>query len=180
LTGAGFTQGSRLKIRTAGSKVSRKVAVRTAVDREVGLTRQLDGQWTTISKMDEIIVAAPSTEDRAHAEILSFDILAFTGAFDEALAFQKKRTPQLSHKTMISLPLDDQRKWGTKRLVPGLKRLATWSEQIPFSSVHKPAAPTETVAHFIERVRNEYAGLTGVEASRVRTEFRIVDRDPEK
>ena len=176
MKGAGQVPGTRLRVWYPGSEASRKVAIRTSADREFGFTRQADGSWTGISRMDEVIVSAPSAGDPACAEVLSFNTRALVAVLEKALEQEKLRTPSLSHKTPIFLPLD-HKPGGSERTV-GLKPLSNWSQEIPFSSVPKPVAiPTERVGEFIERVRREYAELTGVEIDRVRTEFRIVDPD---
>lgn len=46
--GSGILPGARLRAKK--DSVTRKVAVRTSLDREVGLTRNSDGQWSTICK----------------------------------------------------------------------------------------------------------------------------------
>ena len=60
INGPGILQGARL--RAIKGSDERTVAVRTSLDREISLTRHLDGRLATIPQMDEIIVVGPSAD----------------------------------------------------------------------------------------------------------------------
>src|SRR5579863_9668743 len=68
--GPGVVPGARLRV-SKESKVMR-VAVRTSLDRQVGLARNADGSWMTVGSMDSVIVVAPSVENPDCAEVLEF------------------------------------------------------------------------------------------------------------
>jgi hypothetical protein len=170
--GAGIVSGARLLL--TKDKEEKEVAVRTSLDREVGCTRRPDGNWTTISRVDEIIVAVPSAEEPNFAEIFCFESSVMTKALEAELKHQLRGRPHLSHKAPIFLPLDDRRD-GKDRLVAGLKGKAIWHDLVPLASVPPPrGAQVESTGEFIERVKLEFAQLNKVEPERVSVEFRIV------
>ena len=81
--GSGILPGARLRAKKGS--LTLKVAVRTSLAREVGLTRKSDGHWATIPRMDEVLVAVPSANEHGSAEILSFAPKVLIRAFDAAL-----------------------------------------------------------------------------------------------
>jgi hypothetical protein len=170
ITGAGIVHGARLRA-TKGSH-QRDVAVRTSLDREVGLTRHSDGRWATIPRMDEVIVVVPSMDDANAAEVLSFASNAIVGAFDAALEARQREKPDFSPKSPIFVALDE-----VPRRHPsesGLKAKAQWHTVLPLTSVSRPRlSQTGSAVGFIERVRQEFAELHGVDVSNVTVEFRI-------
>jgi hypothetical protein len=161
--GPGIVAGARL--RTFEGSYERTVAVRTSLDREVGFARNADGDWLTIPKVDEVVVAAPSIENPASAEILCFDRDVMIKVFDATLAAAKNRS--LSHKVPIFIALDDAK--------AGLKAKAKWRTLVPLAaaSAGKGSSPGATEA-FIDRVKREFAEMIGVDASKIALEFRII------
>jgi hypothetical protein len=176
--GPGIVLGARLRA-SKGSE-SHKIAVRTSTDREVGLARRPDGRWATISRVDEVIVVVPAVDQPDTAEVLSFAPEDLMRAFDAALKARKKEKPRFSVKAPIFLPLDEpvavdvspsNRRIDVDR---GLKAKAQWQTLVPLSAVPRHRLlPTETAVGFIERVRQEFADLHGVDVSKVTVEFRI-------
>jgi hypothetical protein len=61
--GQGFLPGARLMAIKGATKI--KVAVRTSLDREIGLMRDGNGNWRTIPKVDMVVVAVPAVGDSA-------------------------------------------------------------------------------------------------------------------
>ena len=103
--GSGILPGARLRAKK--DSVTRKVAVRTSLDREVGLTRNSDGKWSTIPQMDEVLVAVPSGDERDLAEILSFDPDVLIRAFNAALKARQGENPDFKLKSPIFIALDE-------------------------------------------------------------------------
>jgi hypothetical protein len=87
--GQGFVPGARrIAIRGAAEI---KVAVRTSLDREIGLMRNADGNWRTIPKVDMVVVAVLAVGDLTSVEVFGFDPKVLKREFDAALAAQLKR-----------------------------------------------------------------------------------------
>jgi hypothetical protein len=162
MSGPGIVPGARLRA-IKGSE-ERVVAVRVSLDREVGLTRRPDGSWATIPRMDEVVVVVPSNDDSDTAEVLGFAPNVIIAAFDAALAALERANPDFSRKAPIFVDVDDV----------GLKAKAQWQTVLPLASVprHLPSQ-TGSAVGFIERVRQEFAELHGVDVGNVTVEFRI-------
>jgi hypothetical protein len=168
--GPGIMPGGRLRAFKDGEK--REVAVRTSLDREVGLTRHPDGSWMTLPNVDEVLVAAPALDDPESAEVLSFDPEVLIRLFDQELAGREKHDPALSYKAPIFLALDPPARTGSGRMGSGLKERAQWHTTIPLASVARRRQ--ERGESFVERVKREFAELNGVDVSKVVVEFRII------
>jgi hypothetical protein len=171
--GRGVTPGARLRV-VKDDRKQYEVAVRTSTDREIGCTRRLDGEWSTLPKMDEVIVVVPSTDDPALVEVFSFDPQVVVSALNKALDAEKARRPNLSYKVPIFIALDDLRRGPKKEMTQGIKHACNWSELASLSE--EPTAAdgrTEPVGQFIERVKREYALLNKVDVSKVRVAFTI-------
>jgi hypothetical protein len=179
-SGPGIMPGARLLAWESDGADEREIAVRTSLDREVGLTRHPDGRWATIPNMDEVIVVVPSADDSGSAEVLSFKPTVLMAVFDTALKHLKKRSPNLSHKAPIFVRLDKPRAKGKANVTLGvdhdvtwgLKDKAEWHTIVPLASV-PGSPPAESTEGFIERVKREFAALNGVDVSKVVVEFRI-------
>ncbi len=173
ISGAGIVPGARLRARK-DSDDERDIAVRTSLDREVGLTRNLDGHWATIPRMDEVIVVVPAADDPGSAEVFSFAPEAIIQAFDAALKARQKERPDFSPKAPIFLALDEASRGRPADMVQGLKTKAQWQTLVPLASVPRhQLSQTASAVGFIERVRQEFADLHGVDVSKVTVEFRI-------
>jgi hypothetical protein len=170
--GAGILPGARLRA-IKGSE-ERDIAVRTSLDREVGLTRHLDGRWATIPRMDEVIVVVPSADASDSAEVLSFAPDAIIQAFDATLAIRQKQNPDFSRKSPIFLALDEVSGGRSGDVGSGLKAKAQWQTLVPLAAVPwQRLSQTGSAVGFIERVRQEFAELHGVDVNKVAVEFRI-------
>jgi hypothetical protein len=152
--GQGFVPGARLTASKAGKRI--KVAVRTSLDREIGLMRDHDGNWRTIPKVGLVVVAVRAVGDPASVEVFGFDPKILKKEFDAALAAQRERNQDLSHKAPIFMSLDE---------ISGKKQ---WRELLPLSSVS-----TQGKVGFIERVKREFAELMGVDVSKVTVDFHL-------
>lgn len=161
--GQGFVPGARLTA-IKGTK-ELKVAVRTSLDREIGLMRDQDGNWRTIPKVAMVVVAVPAVDDPALVEVFGFDPKILKREFDAALAAQRERHPDLSHKAPIFVSLDK-----VSGVISGLKRKKEWREVLPINSVSPQRNAT---IGFIERVKREFAELMGVDVSKVTVDFHI-------
>jgi hypothetical protein len=167
LGGAGVVPGARLRV-SKGSKAYR-VAIRTSLERKVGLVRNPDGGWMTVPSVDRVVVVTPSAEHPNCAEVLGFTPAAIIEAFDEELAARKERNPDFSPKAPIFVALDPVRRG--KATHQGLKELSQWQRDVPLVSV--PSSNGERVTAFADRVRREFAQLIGTEEEDVTVQFRI-------
>jgi len=167
--GPGIVPGSRLQ---AGD---RKIAVRTSLDREIGLTRDLAGSWTTIPRVDEVIVAVPAAEDPLSAEVMSFLPEVLIEAFDAALAAQEECGAKLSPKAPVFMALDEVERGRLRGVSSGLKAKARWIKPIRMASVPLPKdAQRESVRDFKHRVRREFAELVGLDVKEVDVQLMIL------
>ena len=169
--GSGILPGARL--RAKNNSVTRKVAVRTSLDREVGLTRNSDGKWSTIPQMDEVLVAVPSGDERDLAEILSFDPDVLIRAFNAALKTRQGENPDFKLKSPIFIALD-QVGHGGDASEPALKAMSQWSALVPLASVSRPHfSQNESESEFFDRVKQEFAERYGFDPSKVTVKFSV-------
>jgi hypothetical protein len=170
--GSGIVQGARLRAKRAG--VTSTVAVRTSLDREVGLTRNADGQWATIPRMDQVLVAVPSQHDEEEsAEILSFAPAVLLDAFDTALKARHSNNPDFKLKSPIFITLDDAEQSDAINQA-GLKARSEWSILVPFTSVSsRYSSRKESESEFFERVQHEFADRHGFDPSKVMVQFTV-------
>jgi hypothetical protein len=166
VSGPGILPGARLQ--ASQGRTKRAVAVRTSLDRELGLARHLDGRWVTIPKMDMVIAVVPSAENKRLCEVFCFEARVLEGAFDDALKTILKRSPKLSLKAPIFIALDDL-DGPRPGVMSGLKSKARWRISMPIAS----ATRTKTKQGFLERVMREFAEMNGVDISKVTVELRI-------
>ena len=150
----------------------RDIAVRTSLDREVGLTRHLDGRWSTIPRMDEVIVVAPADNDLDSAEVLGFAPDAIIRVFNAVLKARQTEKSDFSNKAPIFVSLDQVSQG--RPAESGLKAKAQWRTIVPLASVPRQRlSQAGPAVGFIERVRQEFADLHGVDVSKVTVEFHI-------
>jgi hypothetical protein len=169
LGGPGVVPGARLRI-SKGSKTY-TVAVRTSLERKVGLVRNPDGGWMTVPSVDRVVVVTPA-EDPNCAEVLGFTPAAIIKVFDKVLAARKKQNPDFSSKAPIFVALDPVKR-GNKTF-RGLKELSAWQRDVPLASVpSQPSAKGEPVPAFVDRVKREFAQLIGIKEENVTVEFLI-------
>jgi hypothetical protein len=166
--GQGFVPGARrIAIRGAAEI---KVAVRTSLDREIGLMRNADGNWRTIPKVDMVVVAVPALGDPTSVEVFGFDPKVLKREFDAALAAQLKRYPDLHHKAPIFVSLDKVSGKAKSGMVSGLKTKTQWREVLALKSVSPQGNAN---VGFVERVKREFAELMGIDVSKVTVDFHI-------
>jgi hypothetical protein len=166
--GQGFVPGARLTAIKGATEI--KVAVRTSLDREIGLMRDHDGNWRTIPKVAMVVVAVPAVDDPASVEVFGFDPKVLKREFDAALAAQLERHPDLSHKAPIFVSLDKVSGKAKSGVISGLKTKRQWREVLLLNSVSPQGDAT---VGFIERVKREFAELMGVDVSKVTVDFHI-------
>jgi hypothetical protein len=170
--GKGIVPGARL-LAVKGPDC-RRVAVRTSRDREVGLMRDVDGSWLTIPKVHEVVVVVPSVDDQDTAEVFGFERDTILAAFDEALTARKRVDPFLSKKAPVFIALDDTLIKRAGVVVSGLQRKAEWRAEVPLASVPSRTRPAPETLSFVQRVKEDFARLNGVDVSKVVVEFRII------
>jgi hypothetical protein len=146
--------------------------VRTSLDREVGLTRQPEGHWTTVSKVDLVLVVVPATDQPDTAEVFGFAPKVLIGAFDAALA-ARADDGSLAPKVPIFIALDPDR-GAANPVTVGLKATAEWRDVVTLAAARiREDSERESIKAFIERVKREYAERNGVDVGNVTVEFRI-------
>jgi hypothetical protein len=177
IVGPGVVPGSRLRA-IKGSEVH-DIAVRSSTDGEIGLARRPDGGWSTLPRVDEVIVVAGAKKSGL-AEVLSFAPDALMRVFDVALEARQKEKRDLSLKAPVFVALDDfvARDAPTRErrqdVEAGVKVRPQWRVFVPLADVPpQRLSPTTTAVGFIERVRQEFADLHGIDVSKVTVEFRI-------
>jgi hypothetical protein len=169
--GSGILPGARLRARKGSLML--KIAVRTSLEREVGLTRKSDGHWSTIPRMDEVLVAVPSANERGSAEILSFAPKVLIRAFDAALKARQGENPDFKIKSPIFIALDDVVHGGDASEA-ALKAMSQWSALVPLTSVSRPHfSQDESESDFFERVKQEFAERHGFDPSKVMVKFSV-------
>ena len=171
IRGSGILPGARLRAKKGA--VTRNIAVRTSLDREVGLTRNSDGDWSTIPRMDEVLVAVPSVGERGSAEILSFAPKVLIRAFDNALKARQGENPDFKLKSPIFIALDEVVR-SDDASEQALKAMSQWSTLVPLIAVSRPhVSENESESEFFDRVRQEFAERHGFDPSKVRVEFSV-------
>ena len=166
--GPGIIPGGRLKI--VASLHESIVAVRTSPARELGFARRPEGRWVTLPKVDEVLVVVPVVSDAEKAEVLAYDARTLIEAFDAALAAQGEESSKRFSTAPVFIALD-----GEPTVTSGLKSKAKWQMVVKRSELSKrqQAQPSATAA-FLERVKREYAEMSGVDVNKVVIEFKII------
>jgi hypothetical protein len=180
ITGPGIVEGARL-LATKNGK-SKRIAVRTSYDRQVGLVRTPAGKWNTILSVDEVVVAVPAL-DVIGVEVFGFRPQDLADFFDRIVARKSSLQKQASFKAPVFVSLDDKTGGRPAKMVRGLKAKAAWQTIVPASAGPGQSAaaarstedPREALSDFFERVKSEFATLTGADPAKVRVEFRVVD-----
>lgn len=168
--GAGVAPGARLRV-SKGLKTS-NVAVRTSLERKVGLVRNPDGGWMTVPFVDLVVVVTPSAEHPNCAEVLGFASEVLIEAFDDVLAQRKRRNPDFSPKAPIFVALDPIKRG--KVMTQGLNELSKWRRDVPLASVpNQQSLRAERATAFADRVKREYAQLIGAEEEDVTVIFQL-------
>jgi hypothetical protein len=168
--GAGILPGARLRAKKG--TMTRNIAVRTSLDREVGLTRNSDGRWATVPRVDEVLVAVPSADKAGSAEILSFTSDVLISAFNAALKARESVNPNLSVKAPIFVALDAAPQGGSATIEPGLKARSQWTALVPLTAVSR-LSQNESESEFFDRIRREFAERHGFDASQVKVKFEV-------
>jgi hypothetical protein len=173
--GPGIVPGARLNAVKDGE--SWLVAVRTSLDREVGLLRNPNGTWRTIPKMDLVVVAVPASDVQA-ADVLAFDPDVLMGVFNATVDIvEKGKRNKARFKAPIFVALDDIKNSRTGVVRPGLKAKAEWQVQIPLDHSSLRAPPIDgdqSRARFFDRLKQQVADFVGVDISKIVLEIRII------
>jgi hypothetical protein len=171
VNGPGIVRGARLKAEKKGKK-PKTIAVRTSLDREVGLLRQRTGKkWRTISRVDEVVVAVPDVEDASKIEVLGFDPKVLIGVFDDAV--EGRRRSINAHKAPVFVSLDQEKRNAAGNVVPTLKSKASWRSELSLERFSISNAPSKnSVALLIDRFKRDL--IAELNAEEVRVEITIV------
>lgn len=164
--------GARLRI--SNETENYKVAVRSSLERKVGLIRNLKGGWMTVPSVDFVVVVTPSAEHPNCSEVVSFASAGLIEAFDKVLDARKDKNPNFSPKAPLFLALDPVKRGKEKN--PGLKEMVPlqWQENIPLASVSSQnSSETEGVTAFVERVTREFAQQFGAKEEDVTVNIHI-------
>jgi len=173
VSGPGLIPGARLKAAKDGKETF--VAVRTSHDRKVGLLRQPNGKWRTVPKVQEVVVAVPALDDAMSVEVFGFKSKTLIDAFDSLVTkIEKGKAKKDAYKSPIFIELDavpDDRVGGLRS---NLKAKSSWAMTLPFTREAAGNGVEEQQVGFVERVRQEFADLNGVDVSKVIVNFHIV------
>jgi hypothetical protein len=163
--------GARLSI-SKGSEEEYDVAVRTSLERKVGLVRKRGGGWMTVPSVDFVVIVTPSAEQPNCAEVLCFPSTTIIEAFNKVLAAREERNPDFSPKAPLYVPLDPVKRG--KAAHYGLKELAAWQEDVPLGSVQsQKSSEKEGISAFVERVTREFAQQFGAKEEDVTVSIHI-------
>lgn len=114
--GPGIVPGARLRAAKEGRRW--RIAVRTSSDREVRLLRTPSGRWSTISKVDFVLVAVPANDAPA-VDVLAFHPKILCEVFDAKVeASEKNKRDRSRFKFPVFVALDDVRFGEPKRCDP--------------------------------------------------------------
>jgi hypothetical protein len=158
----GVVPGARLEYEEKGRM--KEVAVRTSKDRKVGLLRDRNGKWRTVTnpKVKLVLIAAPASDDGDLIEVLAFDPEKLVNGFDRAVANAGKADRE---KGPVFLPLDEHRRgFGARK--PGLKSECEWKTTLKKSEVRLSGAMAES-AQALEIIRAGIAEGLGVSPDRI-------------
>ena len=166
----GVAPGAQLRISKASETY--RVAVRSSLERKVGIVRKPSGDWMTVPCVDFVVVVTPSAEQPNCAEILCFPSATIIKAFDKVLAARKERNPDFSPKAPLFVPLDPVERG--KAIHPGLKELAEWQDDVSLASVpSQKSSEREGVSAFVARVTREFAQKFGAKEEDVTVSIHI-------
>jgi hypothetical protein len=166
-SGPGIVTGARLQASKGSQEF--EIAVRTSLDREIGLTRSLEGRWLTVSKVDEVVVVVPSTRDPHSAEVIGFDSTVLIDVFNQKLKELEEKNPKFALKSPVFVALDAPSGEGPE---VALIARAAWTTLVPLASL--PESNESVPGSFIDRIKREFAALVGVDVNTVRVEFNII------
>jgi hypothetical protein len=164
VTAAGVVPGARLQVKKSGDPI-RRVAVRTSMDRKVGLTRDpKTGKWRTIPSAHLVVIAVPAQNHPDCAEVFAFDPKVIIRAFDalERKALSGNPKGKVS-KSPFFIALDHQLD-DTNNLRSNLKKKSVWSA---IAALKPQGRPVDRNAEFSDRIRREFAELNGVDIGSV-------------
>jgi hypothetical protein len=167
LSGPGVLPGARLEA-VRGKEVL-TVAVRATQERFVGFSRHPNGHWRTLENVDLVLVATPIKKSLRAVEALAFNASELIPLFNDAQKQTNDAEPINSLPVFIPLDSDNRKQLG--HTVAGLKEHAVWRRVI--ESKPKSDEPTSKMDAFLERVRREFAELTGVTVENVSVEFKV-------
>jgi hypothetical protein len=164
ITAPGVVPGGRLLVKKSGDPI-RRVAVRTSMDRKVGLTRDPEtGEWRTIPSAHLVVIAVPAQNNPDCAEVFGFDPNIIIRAFDalERKALSGKPKGKAS-KSPLFIALDHQLD-DKNDLRSNLKKKSVWSSVVAL----KPQGRlVDRNAEFADRIKREFAELNGVDIGNV-------------
>jgi hypothetical protein len=174
IRGKGLVPGVRLEVLEPGEK-PRQIAVRTSRDRKVALMRFPSGKWRTVSKVKEVVVAVPALNDPASVEVLHFYSETLIQAFDALVRKTEGRNKKKGLKAPVFIALDPKEDDPHGGLASDLKfKAAVWSVTLPLGPQVARVVGSAKEAGFIERVRREFAELTGTDVSKVIVSLHVV------
>jgi hypothetical protein len=164
VTAARVVPGARLQVKKSGDPI-RRVAVRTSMDRKVGLTRDpATGKWRTIPSAHLVVIAVPAQNNPECAEVFGFDPKVIIRAFDalERKALSGKPKGKAS-KSPLFIALDHQLD-DKNDLRSNLKRKSVWSTIV---ALKPQGRPVDRNAEFADRIKREFAELNAVDIGNV-------------
>jgi hypothetical protein len=168
--GRGLVPNARLVVTKSGRAIV--VAVRSSLDRELAVTRHLDGRIAIVPEVDEVAVVCPSLEAEGRFEVLFFDKTIVLAAAERAIAYQQQHHPNVAPKAPVFLPLEA----ASDSSLPGLATQA--SRRITMSPSDSDAGGNaqydDTIREFRDRVLREFADLLRLSLDEVAVELHIL------
>jgi hypothetical protein len=164
ITAPGVVPGARLQVKKSGDP-TRRVAVRTSMDRKVGLTRDPEtGKWRTIPSAHLVVIAVPAQNNPDCAEVFGFDPKVIIRAFNALERKVLSGKPQgKASKSPLFIALDHQLD-DKNDLRSNLKKKSVWSTIV---ALKPQGRPVDRNAEFADRIKREFAELNGVDIGNV-------------
>src|SRR5205814_1958553 len=140
--------------------------IRTSTDGKVGLPRDANGTWRTLRKVQMVVVATVSPDDRRQVEVYGFDSQVLEAEFDNAV-----KTPGKGNRNKqpfsapVFLPLFRTRK-GIGAWKEGLSSRAIWKESIKTADLSTSQNPASS-SQALDVLRANIAQGLGVHPNRV-------------
>jgi hypothetical protein len=171
-TGRGILPGARLSASKGGETV--EVSVKISPERLLGFSRKPNElTWRTLSSVDLVLTIVPSRSATGRLEVYCFEKSRLIEVFDRALDEMRRAGRAPSYEMALFVPLDEPSRKNVGHSEAGLAQLALWTDEVDSDHYQKHFASGQET--FVERAKREFAKINGVDVSKVRVRFEIID-----
>ena len=169
-TGQGLLPGSRLVARKAGKDV--EIAVKASAERTLSFTRRTKTEWRTASAVGLVLAIVPPLDGSEGIEVWALDQNKLIAKFNSAWKALEKSGRGVSFEQPVFVPLDKVSRKNVGHSIANLTECKKWIAQLTPDEVKRRTAGRSDET-FYERVKREFAELSGVDISKVEVVFRI-------